>query len=223
MVLQEQTWFLALHQDPATGSKYTAARVTSSSCDRPQWRLLPPLLAFCALIGGSGGRPREPSEERSPGPPAPPCLLRIVRAPLGGGSSGAGRHEGCPTPVLACPDDWVGYRNICYYLSKEEGSWKWSQERCSLHGASLAVLQREWEMEFLLRLKGNTDVWLGLRRQGERLEWVDGSSFNQTGVFASCCRILVWGQEPCLFLKDHDLWSSSCHTLGAGGLCHSCT
>ncbi|GAB0201665.1 tenascin-X [Grus japonensis] len=91
----------------------------------------------------------------------------------------AGRHEGCPTLVLACPDDWVGYRNICYYLSNEEGSWEWSQERCSSHGASLAVLQREWEMEFLLRLKGNTDVWLGLRRQGERLEWVDGSSFNQ--------------------------------------------
>ncbi|XP_054663711.1 C-type lectin domain family 2 member B-like [Grus americana] len=114
----------------------------------------------------------------------------------------AGRHEGCPTLVLACPDDWVGYRKVCYYLSNEEGSWEWSQEWCSSHGASLAVLQREWEMEFLLRLKGNTDVWLGLQRQGERLEWVDGSSFNQ--------RIPVQGQEPCLFLKDHDLWSSSC-------------
>ncbi|NXI90491.1 CLC2B protein, partial [Psophia crepitans] len=63
-----------------------------------------------------------------------------------------------------CPDDWVGYRNVCYYLSQEEGSWEWSQERCSSHGASLAVLQRAWEMEFLSRLKGNVDFWVGLQR-----------------------------------------------------------
>ncbi|GAB0201518.1 early activation antigen CD69-like [Grus japonensis] len=82
----------------------------------------------------------------------------------------AGRREGHLAPVLACPDGWVGYRNVCYCLSMEEGSWAWSQERCSSHGASLAVLQREWEMEFLSRLKGKADFWLGLWRQGEHFE-----------------------------------------------------
>ncbi|XP_063174896.1 C-type lectin domain family 2 member B-like isoform X1 [Chroicocephalus ridibundus] len=118
----------------------------------------------------------------------------------------AGRHGGDPAVpaalVLACPEDWVGYRNVCYYLSRAEGSWNWSQEQCSSHGASLAMPRREWEMEFLLRLKGNMDYWLGLRRRGERLQWVDGSSFNQ--------RIPVKGHEPCLFLNDHDLMSASC-------------
>ncbi|KFM07205.1 C-type lectin domain family 2 member H, partial [Aptenodytes forsteri] len=63
-----------------------------------------------------------------------------------------------------CPDGWVGYCKVCYYLSKEEGSWEWSQEQCSSLGASLAVLKMRWEMELLLRLKGNVDYWLGLRR-----------------------------------------------------------
>ncbi|XP_009886642.1 PREDICTED: C-type lectin domain family 2 member B-like [Charadrius vociferus] len=95
----------------------------------------------------------------------------------------SGRHEGDPAVptalVLACPEDWVGYRNVCYYLSRDEGSWDWSQEQCSLRGASLVVLKREWEMEFLSRVKGNIDYWLGLQGRGERLEWVDGSDFNQ--------------------------------------------
>ncbi|XP_072703975.1 uncharacterized protein [Ciconia boyciana] len=118
----------------------------------------------------------------------------------------AGRCEGNAglpvAQVLPCPDDWVGYRNVCYYLSREEGSWEWSRKQCSLRGSSLAVFKRDWEKEFLLRLKGNIDYWLGLRRQGEHLEWVDGSSFNDT--------MQVQGQEPCLFLNDRDLRSSSC-------------
>ncbi|XP_050770773.1 C-type lectin domain family 2 member B-like [Gymnogyps californianus] len=118
----------------------------------------------------------------------------------------AGRHGSDPdlpaAPVLACPEFWVGYRNVCYYLSREEGSWEWSQEQCSLHGASLAVLRREWEMEFLSRLKGNADCWLGLRRRGERVEWVDGSSFNNT--------FPVHGQGACMYLNDYDVASSSC-------------
>ncbi|XP_075581496.1 C-type lectin domain family 2 member B-like isoform X2 [Pelecanus crispus] len=113
----------------------------------------------------------------------------------------AGRHGGNPdlpaAGVLGCPEGWVGYRKVCYYLSTEKGSWEQSQEQCSSLGASLAVLKMGWEMEFVLRLKGSDDYWVGLRRRGERLEWVDGSSFNQT--------IVVHGQEPCLFLNDRDL------------------
>ncbi|XP_063174893.1 C-type lectin domain family 2 member B-like isoform X3 [Chroicocephalus ridibundus] len=142
--------------------------------------------------------------------PAPrSCVPWSLRSPILCPSalpSPAGRHGGDPAVpaalVLACPEDWVGYRNVCYYLSRAEGSWEWSQEQCSSHGASLAMPRREWEMEFLLRLKGNMDYWLGLRRRGERLQWVDGSSFNQ--------RIPVKGHEPCLFLNDHDLMSASC-------------
>ncbi|XP_076216534.1 C-type lectin domain family 2 member D-like [Aptenodytes patagonicus] len=115
----------------------------------------------------------------------------------------AGRHEGSPdlpaALVLACPDSWVGYCKVCYYLSKEEGSWEWSQEQCSSLGASLAVLKMRWEMELLLRLKGNVDYWLGLRRQGEHLEWVDGSSFNHM--------FLVHSQGVCAYLKDHAVTS----------------
>ncbi|XP_063174887.1 C-type lectin domain family 2 member D-like isoform X1 [Chroicocephalus ridibundus] len=118
----------------------------------------------------------------------------------------AGRCGGDPAVpaalVLACPDDWVWYRNVCYYLSRAEGSWEWSQEQCSSHGASLAMPRREGEMEFLWRLKGNVDYWLGLRRQGERLQWVNGSSFNQT--------FEVHGQGECAYLYDGAVASAGC-------------
>ncbi|XP_063174874.1 C-type lectin domain family 2 member D-like isoform X2 [Chroicocephalus ridibundus] len=118
----------------------------------------------------------------------------------------AGRHGGDPAVpaalVLACPDDWVGYRNVCYYLLRDEGSWEWSQEQCSSHGASLAMPRREGEMEFLWLLKGNMDYWLGLRRRGERLQWVDGSSFNQT--------FEVQGQGECAYLYDGAVASAGC-------------
>ncbi|NXN94303.1 CLC2B protein, partial [Rhinopomastus cyanomelas] len=65
-----------------------------------------------------------------------------------------------------CPHDWVGYRGVCYYLSslKEEGSWELGRDRCSSLGASLAVLKEPWEIEFLSRLTGNIDYWVGMRR-----------------------------------------------------------
>ncbi|XP_075581420.1 C-type lectin domain family 2 member B-like [Pelecanus crispus] len=120
----------------------------------------------------------------------------------------AGRHRGNPdlpaAGVLGCPEGWVGYHKVCYYCSNstEEGSWEWSQEQCSSLGASLAVLKMGWEMEFNLCLKDNDDYWVGLWRRGERLEWVDGSSFNQT--------FPVHGQGPCVYLNKRNFGSSSC-------------
>ncbi|NWI45179.1 CD69 protein, partial [Picathartes gymnocephalus] len=62
-----------------------------------------------------------------------------------------------------CPNDWVGYRGVCYFLSRDEGTWEQAQARCSELGASLAML-KDREMEFLFRLSGNEHYWLGLRR-----------------------------------------------------------
>ncbi|KAM6326040.1 killer cell lectin-like receptor subfamily G member 2 isoform 2-T4 [Alca torda] len=133
-------------------------------------------------------------------------LVALVLALAAAVAALSGRHGGDPAVpaalVLACPDGWVGYRNVCYYLSRDEGSWEWSQEQCSSHGASLAMPRREWEMEFLWRLTGNMDYWLGLRRRGERLEWVDGSGFNQTFV--------VHGEGACAYLYDGVVASAGC-------------
>ncbi|NXG43776.1 CLC2L protein, partial [Psilopogon haemacephalus] len=105
-----------------------------------------------------------------------------------------------------CPEAWLGYRQLCYYLSEEEeGSWERGQEHCSSLGASLAVLKREWELEFLLSLKGAEESWFGLRRRGGQLEWVDGSSFNQT--------FEVRGQAECLYLSRFGVSSASCSQL----------
>ncbi|XP_035170288.1 C-type lectin domain family 2 member B-like [Oxyura jamaicensis] len=107
-------------------------------------------------------------------------------------------------PVLACPYEWVGYRNVCYYVSGQEnqGSWNWSQEQCLTHGASLAVLTEDWELEFLRHLPGSADAWLGLRKQGERLVWVDGSSLTE--------KFPVQGHAECVYLNGEDVATSSC-------------
>ncbi|XP_042658337.1 C-type lectin domain family 2 member B-like [Tyto alba] len=117
----------------------------------------------------------------------------------------AAKSSECSAAVLGCPSSWVGYGGMCYYLSQEEGSWQWGQERCWALNASLAVLKEPWELEFLRHLKGNVEYWLGLRRRGQNLEWVDGSSFNQT--------FKVRGREDCLVLDDGYLTAATCSQL----------
>ncbi|XP_063281025.1 early activation antigen CD69-like isoform X2 [Prinia subflava] len=78
--------------------------------------------------------------------------------------------------LLACPDGWIGSLRTCSFLWKDQRTWAQGQAGCSELGASLAVLRDE-EMEFLFRLSGNVDYWLGLCRRGEQLQWEDSSSF----------------------------------------------
>ncbi|XP_062352896.1 C-type lectin domain family 2 member L-like [Cinclus cinclus] len=106
-----------------------------------------------------------------------------------------------PTLVLGCPPGWVGYNGVCYYFSRDSRTWEQSQERCSELGASLAIVQDE-AMHWLLRLRGNVDYWLGLRRRGERLRWGDGSSFSSS--------VPVLGSEECVCLAEEKFRSESC-------------
>ncbi|CAM5168432.1 unnamed protein product [Eretmochelys imbricata] len=85
----------------------------------------------------------------------------------------------CPPAGPLCPDSWVGYRGKCYYFSEREGSWTDSQSRCSAPGASLAGIDSEQEMAFLLRHKDFRDHWIGLQReQGQPWKWTNDSEFN---------------------------------------------
>ncbi|CAM5157442.1 unnamed protein product [Eretmochelys imbricata] len=85
----------------------------------------------------------------------------------------------CPPAGPSCLDGWMGYRGKCYYPSEREGSWTDSQSRCSAPGASLAGIDSEQEMAFLLHHKDFRDHWIGLRReQGQPWKWTNSPEFN---------------------------------------------
>uniref|UniRef100_A0A8C3SPR1 C-type lectin domain-containing protein n=1 Tax=Chelydra serpentina TaxID=8475 RepID=A0A8C3SPR1_CHESE len=92
-----------------------------------------------------------------------------------------------------CPDGWLGYQGKCYYFSEAEGNWNNSQTRCSVLGASLAVIDSEQELAFMMRYKGIREHWIGLwREEGQSWKWVNGSDFNSVLVS-------TYPQSPCLW------------------------
>ncbi|XP_066180389.1 C-type lectin domain family 2 member B-like [Sylvia atricapilla] len=107
-----------------------------------------------------------------------------------------------PQCVLGCPSGWVGYNGICYYLSRDFGTWDEGEERCSELGASLAIVKDEEATDLLFRLRGNGEFWLGLRRRGQHLHWGDGSNFSSW--------VPVLGDSECVYLNDHKFVSQSC-------------
>ncbi|XP_066047857.1 early activation antigen CD69-like [Chamaea fasciata] len=104
--------------------------------------------------------------------------------------------------VLGCPSGWVGHNGVCYYLSRDSGTWEQGEERCSELGASLAIVKDEEAMDLLFRLCGNGDYWLGLRRRGQRLQWGDGSNFSSW--------VPVLDDSECVYLGDNKFWSQNC-------------
>uniref|UniRef100_A0A8D0FUM1 C-type lectin domain-containing protein n=1 Tax=Strix occidentalis caurina TaxID=311401 RepID=A0A8D0FUM1_STROC len=98
---------------------------------------------------------------------------------------------------------WVGHRGVCYYLSSEEGSWEWSQERCSSLEASLAVLKDPEELDFLLRYGRSIHYWVGLRREGSApWKWFDGSFLNSS--------FPVRGDGQCAYINHDGISSDWC-------------
>ncbi|XP_074827920.1 C-type lectin domain family 2 member D-like [Natator depressus] len=135
----------------------------------------------------------------------PQLLPRLRRRALFPRLSSADR---CPS----CPDSWMGYRGKCYYFSETKGSWTDSRSRCSAPGASLAGIDSEQEMAFLLRHKGVRDHWIGLRReQGQAWKWANGTEFNHL--------FQIRGGGDCAYLKDEKGVSSSRCYMGRRWIC----
>ncbi|CAM4650996.1 unnamed protein product [Lepidochelys olivacea] len=108
----------------------------------------------------------------------------------------------CPPAGPSCPDSWVGYRGKRYYFSEREGSWTDSQSCCSAPGASLAGIDSEQEMAFLLHHKGVYDHWIGLRReQGQPWTWANGTKFRDL--------FQIRGGGDCAYLNNEKGVSSS--------------
>ncbi|XP_029437119.1 early activation antigen CD69-like [Rhinatrema bivittatum] len=106
-------------------------------------------------------------------------------------------------PADPCADGWIWYRRKCYFFSVEIRDWNESQSFCASHNASLAHMETRQELDFMLRYKGPSDHWIGLRReQGQPWKWPDGSEFNN--LFP------ILAESDCAYLNHASIRSASC-------------
>ncbi|XP_054834464.1 C-type lectin domain family 2 member B-like [Eublepharis macularius] len=106
-------------------------------------------------------------------------------------------------PAVSCPSGWVGYQEKCYYFAVAEGNWAFSKTNCSSLNASLAGVDSQEEMDFMMRYKGNADHWIGLQRnQSQPWKWINGTIFN--GWFP------IRGGGSCAYVNQQGIASSSC-------------
>lgn len=114
--------------------------------------------------------------------------------------------QACPPPIdAACPDGWIGNRGKCYFFSETEGNWTSSQSNCSSLSASLAVIDSLQDLDFMLRYKGPSHHWIGLRKeQNQTWKWPNGTEFNNM--------FQVRGEGQCAFLNDAGVSSSRCYS-----------
>ncbi|KAJ1122135.1 hypothetical protein NDU88_000639 [Pleurodeles waltl] len=113
---------------------------------------------------------------------------RLLTKCVQSGPAEAGKDGEVPPP---CDEDWIWHRNVCYYVSVEEGNWTEAQDFCTVLNSSLAMIDTQKELDFLLRHKGDPDLWIGLRRMGpgQLWIWVDGFKFDNWFTvedFAEC-------------------------------------
>uniref|UniRef100_A0A8C8VFQ6 C-type lectin domain-containing protein n=1 Tax=Pelusios castaneus TaxID=367368 RepID=A0A8C8VFQ6_9SAUR len=120
-----------------------------------------------------------------------------------GSREGLALHP-CPPAGPTCPDGWVGFQGKCYYFSEDEGNWTSSQTHCSALNASLAGIDTQQDMGFMVRHKGTFDHWIGLRRDlGLPWKWANGTEFNNLFPIGG-------GGGDCAYLNQDELSSSQC-------------
>ncbi|KAG8127758.1 hypothetical protein E2320_014649, partial [Naja naja] len=110
----------------------------------------------------------------------------------------------CPSLVsVACPESWIKYNGKCLYVSKEERDWLLSLETCSSFNASLAVIDTQKELEFLVDIFCSSHCWFGLSRKVNQIwKWPNGSEFKN--------QFPVRGEGSCAYLNGKGASSTIC-------------
>ncbi|XP_069058022.1 C-type lectin domain family 2 member B-like [Pleurodeles waltl] len=106
-----------------------------------------------------------------------------------------------------CAEHWIWYLGTCYFFSEDEGSWTFANKSCWEMNSSLALIdsaQSTLELTFLLRYKGSSDHWIGLRRTHKKLwQWPDGCNFTN--------QFVVEGDSDCAYLNEVAVGSGRCY------------
>ncbi|XP_069506610.1 killer cell lectin-like receptor subfamily B member 1B allele B [Ambystoma mexicanum] len=133
------------------------------------------------------------------------ALLLLVVLILGAKLSVVNSSMECPTPprVEPCPLDWLNNGRKCFRFSKEEAEWEDSQIFCSSYNASLALIDTQEELDFMLDLICRKHMWIGLRYSGTQFHWVNGTACN-----SKVCAITDEGE--CVYMGSNALRVSGC-------------
>ncbi|XP_059672711.1 C-type lectin domain family 2 member L-like [Gavia stellata] len=108
----------------------------------------------------------------------------------------------CPSLDL-CPSGWLYFQRKCYFLSESEANWNSSQSLCSLHNASLLVIENHQELSFMVKIT-KQDPWIGLYKRNEEFFWVNGKALDNK-------LIEVKGSGNCAYLESKGVSASGCY------------
>ncbi|KAM6439677.1 C-type lectin domain family 2 member L-like [Rhynochetos jubatus] len=108
----------------------------------------------------------------------------------------------CPSLEL-CQSGWLYFQGKCYYLSEHEANWNTSQNFCSLHNASLLVIENLQELSFMVKIT-KQDPWIGLYKRNEEFFWVNGKALDNK-------LIEVKGSGNCAYLESKGVSASGCY------------
>ncbi|XP_029329677.1 C-type lectin domain family 2 member I-like [Mus caroli] len=102
----------------------------------------------------------------------------------------------------ACPQNWTGVGNKCFYFSEMAKNWTVAQNLCMAQEAQLARFDNQDELDFLMRFKGNVDCWIGLHRESSKhpWKWTDNTEYNNM--------IPIRGVERYAYLSSNRISSS---------------
>ncbi|CAM4440702.1 killer cell lectin-like receptor subfamily G member 1 isoform X2 [Caretta caretta] len=150
-------------------------------------------------------RPEYAEIKASPAPAPPWQIIAVILGIfclvlLGVSVALAIKYHSC----LGCPDQWVQYRDSCYYFSKEKKDWNSSWNFCSAQDSGLLVISDNREKNLFLGIHAE-EHWIGLTNfNGSGWAWEDGSTFNDIKVTSNS------PVQHCAVLLKDALHASSC-------------
>ncbi|XP_069057625.1 killer cell lectin-like receptor subfamily G member 2 [Pleurodeles waltl] len=82
------------------------------------------------------------------------------------------------TSLVPCPKDWIWTNGACYFFSIEKKSWNKSNEFCTSHDGTLAIILDQYTLDTIKRYKTIDNSWIGLLRRDGVWLWVNGTLFS---------------------------------------------